>query len=190
MQQILWTGITQPQAQRRILFTPLRSFLMSCQGPMLPKGLLGDILFSVFVVMCFLQQFLSHQIAPRISSLWPLHGQYFWLLSFLAEGKKDCAKGRDPSFLLPYTARAVEVKKNRLQGEDTTGRAELINKPIATSITSHDLPRVCIKTARPTMPQSFRNEEEVLRVLLVPIQLPFTGQVPIPTSCGCVGIDF
>lgn len=141
--------------------------------------------------MCFLQHFRSHQTAPRISSLWLLHGQYFWLLSFLAEGKKDCAKSRDTSFLLPDTARAVETKKNQLQVEDTTWSAELIKKPAtATSITGHDITRVCRETARATMLQSFRNEEEVLRVLLVPTQIPFTRHVPIPASCGCVGIVF
>lgn len=140
--------------------------------------------------MCFLQQFLSHQTAPRISSLWPLHGQYFWLLSFLAEGKKDCAKGRDTSFLLPDTARVVEMMKNQLQVDNTTWRAELINKPATTSIRGHEFTRVCIETARAAMPQSFRNEVAVLRVLLLPTQIPLTRHVLIPTSCGYVGIGF
>ena len=40
------------------------------------------------------------------------------------------------------------------------------------------------------MPQSFRNEEAVLRVLLLPTQIPLTKHVLIPTSCGYVGIGF
>ena len=127
MQQISWPGIAQSLAQGRILFTPLGSLLMPGQGTSLPWGLPANILLSIAVVMCILQRILSHQAAPRISSLWPLRGQCFWLLSFPAKGKKDHAKGSDtfPS-PLPDSARAVEVKKHGAQVDDATGKGESV----------------------------------------------------------------
>ena len=97
---------------------------MTGQGTSLPQGLPATILLSIAAVTCFLQQFLSHQAAPRISSLWPLRWQCFWLLSFPAQGEKDRAKGSDtfPS-PLPGSARAVEMKHG-VQVDDTTSKRE------------------------------------------------------------------
>ena len=124
MQQISWPGIAQSLAQGRILFTPLGSLLMPGQGTSLPWGLPANILLSIAVVMCILQRILSHQAAPRISSLWPLRGQCFWLLSFPAKGKKDHAKGSDtfpPP--LPGSSRAEETKHG-VQVDDATSKHE------------------------------------------------------------------
>jgi len=155
LQQISWPGIAQPLAQGRILFTPLGSLLMTGQGTSLPQGLPATILLSIAAVTCFLQQFLSHQAAPRISSLWPLRWQCFWLLSFPAQGEKDRAKGSDtfPS-PLPGSARAVEMKHG-VQVDDTTSKREPASQP-AVPVPGRDPMKVCVARARTVVSPSFR----------------------------------
>ena len=100
---------------------------MPGQGTSLPWGLPANILLSIAVAMCILQRSLSHQAAPSISSLWPLRGQRFWLLSFPAKGKKDRAKGSDTfPFPLPDSARAVEAEKPGAQADDAAGKGRSV----------------------------------------------------------------
>lgn len=90
---------------------------MSCQGPTRPWGLPGDILFSVYVVMCFLQRLLSHHAASRISSL---ASAWATLLAAFISGKGQEGLCKGLRHRLISDARAVEMKENQLQIDDNT----------------------------------------------------------------------